>query len=103
MDRFSIIGIATIVIVVFIFFYFTRENFYVASIKEPTTLINYIDTSNIPLYERVGGVSKCFSCEADAFKRSCGNSFAAINTRPLKYYESMPLPEIGHARMGYMA
>jgi hypothetical protein len=102
MDRFAIVGISTMVMVAIIFFYCTRETFS-ASIKEPTTLINYIDTSNIPLYERVGGVSKCFSCEADAFKRSCGNSFAAINTRPLKYYEAMPLPEIGHARMGYMA
>jgi hypothetical protein len=103
MDKFAIVGIATLVIVAFIFLYHKREAFSSgASIKEPTTLINYIDASNIPLYERVGGVSKCYSCEADAFKRSCGNSFAAINTRPLKYYEGMPLPEIGYARMGYM-
>jgi hypothetical protein len=103
MDKFAIVGIATLVIVAFIFMYHKREAFSSGtSIKEPTTLINYIDASNIPLYERVGGVSKCFSCEADAFKRSCGNSFAAINTRPLKYYEGMPIPEIGYARMPYL-
>jgi len=103
MDKFAIVGIAILLMVIFIFFYYKRESFSSgASIKEPTTLINYIDASNIPLYERVGGVSKCYSCEADAFKRSCGNSLAAINTRPLKYYEGMPLPEIGYARMGYM-
>ncbi len=100
MDNYVIIGISTIIILTFIFFRY-RERF-VSNVNEPTTLINYIDTSQIPLYERVGGTSKCFSCEADAYKRSCGNSYAAINTRPLKYYEAMPLPEIGYARMGYM-
>jgi hypothetical protein len=103
MDKFAIVGIIIIMIIIFILFYPKHERFSLgASIKEPSTLINYIDVSNIPLYERVGGASKCYSCEADAFKRSCGNSFAAINTRPLKYYEGTPLPEIGYARMPYL-
>jgi hypothetical protein len=101
MDKLVLLYVVIGLIVTFIFFW--RRERFTANVNTPTTLINDIDTSNIPLYKRVGGPSKCYSCETDAFNRSCGNSYAAISTRPLKYYEGMPLPEIGYARMGYMS
>lgn len=62
---------------------------FTSNINNPTTLIHYINTSNIPLYQQVGGASKCYSCEADAYYRNCGSSRAAINTRPIKFYENI--------------
>lgn len=100
MDKYVMMFIALWIVLAYAFL--RKNEKFVANIDKPTTFIGSIDTSNIPLYQRVGGTSKCYSCEADAYRRSCGNSFAAIDTRPLRYYQSMPIPEIGHARMGYV-
>jgi hypothetical protein len=80
-----------------------NKDTFVADIQLSSTLKEHIDTSNIRKYQLIGGKAKCYSCENDAYLRSCGNSCSAINTRPLKFYINEPMKDHGHPKMGYIS
>ena len=58
-------------------------------------------TSNNNIY--VGQKSKCYACERQAFRSSCGNPLAVFNEHPIRYYSLPPIQGMGFPKAGYMA